>query len=99
MNRPGTWGADVWLTVPTETAMLLRVRPPHTARPRTQRHTESRCMRPTRKQIASVMRHRPACTAEAPPGDDPSGKPTRELDYRVFCMPRTMRISRNPPST
>ena len=30
MNRPGTWGADVWLTVSTETAMLPRVRPPHT---------------------------------------------------------------------
>jgi hypothetical protein len=40
---------------------------------------------------------RPA--AEAHPGDDASREPARELDQRLCCMPRTMRISRTPPST
>jgi hypothetical protein len=40
---------------------------------------------------------RPA--AEAHPGDHASRETARELDYRLCCMPRTMRISRTPPST
>ncbi len=40
-----------------------------------------------------------AGTARAHPGDDASREPAREPDYRLCCMPRTMRISRTPLST
>jgi hypothetical protein len=32
-------------------------------------------------------------------GDDACRQPAGQLDYRLCCMPRTMRISRTPPST
>ena len=40
-----------------------------------------------------------AAAAEAHPGDGASREPAGDLDYRLCCMPRTMRISRTPSST
>jgi hypothetical protein len=44
-------------------------------------------------------RHCTACTAEAGPGDGARREHASELDYRLCCLPRTMRISRTPPWT
>ncbi len=56
----------------------------------------------TAKHVRSSARSDRAIRPRGPPlrpGDDASREPARELDYRLCCMPRTMRISRTPPST
>jgi hypothetical protein len=54
--------------------------------------------RPTRGNSYPSCRHRTACTAEARPCDGARREPARVLDYRLCWLPRTMRISRTPPS-